>query len=315
MFDAFDVPTIKVGLRLGRFSAEVWPELGGSIAGFWHEDRALFRPTPANQRYRPIDLASFPLVPYSNRIANGRFRVTGRSCALPRNFPGFAHPLHGIGWIRPWTITDQQADGCSMRLEHSGDDHWPWAFTATQRVSLTPNGLQLQLRLRNDGEELMPYGLGQHPYIARPPGTRIRAPVSGVWLCNTDQLPIEHRALPERWNLPAGVVLDDCFVDNCFDGLDGDVRVHWPDGSGLCIRTAPSMRFLVVYSLPEGNFVCIEPVSQRPDAFNASVGDAAAAGVCLLAPRASALSMQNFDFIAAARRSQGSRLGTAMEPN
>jgi hypothetical protein len=59
------------------------------------------------------------------------------------------------------------------------------------------------------------------------------------------------------------------------------------------------MPFLVVYSVPERDFVCIEPVSQRPNAFNAPAADQGDAGVAMLEPRQSITVVQRFDYLPA----------------
>jgi len=112
MFNGFDAPTQRVALRCGGFFAEIWPELGGAIASFERRQpfgmksitQPLFRSTREQSRYLPTDLANFPLLPYSNRIAQGRFQMDGGTYVLPRNLAGFEHPLHGVGWIRPWLV-------------------------------------------------------------------------------------------------------------------------------------------------------------------------------------------------------------------
>jgi aldose 1-epimerase len=305
VFDGFDPPAQRLVLQRGALLAEIWPELGGAIARFERRQplgmqaavQPLFRSTRDQPRYLPTDLASFPLLPYSNRIAQGRFQIGGRAYELPRNCGGFEHPLHGIGWLRPWLVQDQQSDRCAMRLVHAGDADWPCAFTAVQEIALTESGLELRLDLVNNGDMAMPCGMGQHPYVRRPVGTRIFAPVAGVWLSDEQQLPTHRAPLPAQWNLPQGRVFDTCFVDHCFDGLSGDVRVEWPDGSGLRISSSPAMPFLHLYSVPERDFVCIEPVSQRPNAFNAAAGAQRAAGVAMLEPCESMTVVQRFEYL------------------
>lgn len=248
----------------------------------------------------PTELACFALLPYSNRIAWGRFEIAGELYRLPRNCAGFEHPLHGIGWIRPWDVLERSSDRCTLRLVHVGDADWPFAFTAVHDIRLTQSGLELRLQLTNNGRESMPYGFGQHPYIRRPPGTRIFARVAGVWLSDPERLPTHRVPLPSHWNLPLGCVLDDCVVDHCFDGLQGDVRVEWPDGSGLRVSSAPALPFLVLCSTPGSDSICVEAVSQRPNAFNAPVGQRRDAGVEMLEPHGSTMLVQRFDYLPSA---------------
>ena len=58
-----------------------------------------------------LGAASFPLVPYVNRIRGGRFEFRGRTVGIAPNMPGDPSPLHGDGWLNPWDV--ERADGSS----------------------------------------------------------------------------------------------------------------------------------------------------------------------------------------------------------
>ena len=53
-------------------------EHGGAIREFSCGRRQVLRPAPSTASSDAIDLACFPMVPYVNRIAEGRFRFGGR---------------------------------------------------------------------------------------------------------------------------------------------------------------------------------------------------------------------------------------------
>ncbi|HZF14875.1 MAG TPA: aldose 1-epimerase [Steroidobacteraceae bacterium] len=291
-FKSFDPPRQRIALECGGYRAEIWPELGGSVASFEQrlnggEPKQLFRRTQEQPSYEPYDLACWALVPYGNRIKNGRFAFAGKTYQLPANYEGLTHPLHGLGWLRPWNVVEQSAQHCRIQLVHRTNAAWPFAFTVSQLFKLTAAGLEIGLTLTNDGPDPMPYGLGQHPYIHRPQGTRVQAQVEGVWLTDEHLLPTTHAQLPPQWDLRTGFELDGAFMDNCFDGLKGDATVLWPDGSRLVIGSSDNMGFLVVYNEPEENFVCIEPVSHMTDAINFAAHGRADTGLKILAPGAS----------------------------
>jgi aldose 1-epimerase len=98
-----------ITLRSGAAHLRLAPETGGSIAGYWQEDAGRridwLRPAPeaALAHRMPLDFASFPLVPYSGRIRDGRFRFGGRSLVVPLNFLPERHAIHGPGASRPRT--------------------------------------------------------------------------------------------------------------------------------------------------------------------------------------------------------------------
>jgi aldose 1-epimerase len=90
-------------LESGDWRLALQPELGGTIAALTYQSRDILRPTLAGAT-NPLETACFPLVPYANRIADGRFLFAGETYALPRNMEGQDHPLHGVGWIRGWDV-------------------------------------------------------------------------------------------------------------------------------------------------------------------------------------------------------------------
>lgn len=86
----------------GDYRLAAAPNVGGSIRRF-DSGAAVLRPAAGPSI---LDAACFPLVPFSNRIAHGRFAVAGQEVGLRPNFPSadHPHPLHGFGWLLPWTV-------------------------------------------------------------------------------------------------------------------------------------------------------------------------------------------------------------------
>src|SRR3954447_21048772 len=97
----------KVTLRAGPLEAVIVPEVGGSIARFdWLDGvrrEALFRPAPESLT-AVLNAGCFPLVPFANRIRDGQFSCGGRVVRLAPNMAGDPSPLHGQGWLAPWTV-------------------------------------------------------------------------------------------------------------------------------------------------------------------------------------------------------------------
>lgn len=106
-------------LAAAGWEAVLVPDRGGAIAALRFEDTDIFRPAPENAR-DPLDMACFPLVPYANRIAHGRFGWKGATHSLPRNFGDHPHCLHGLGWQRPWRIEESSGDGATLVHAHDG---------------------------------------------------------------------------------------------------------------------------------------------------------------------------------------------------
>src|SRR4051812_3226566 len=108
-------------LHAGALRLAVRPDLGGSIAGLWHRDTPILRSTEPSDLASARLAASFPMVPYSNRLALCRFRWKGRDYTTRPNFGDSPHSVHGIGWMRPWEVVEHSGIALSLRLAHPGD--------------------------------------------------------------------------------------------------------------------------------------------------------------------------------------------------
>ena len=166
-------------LRAGAWQATVRPEVGGALASLTFDGAEVLRTMPEGSA-NPLDAACFPLVPYCNRIRDGRFSWDGRTVQMPANFPPEPHSLHGLGWQAPWTVTAEAGFKCSLSHSYDGSGAWPWAYEAEQRVRLGSQGCAITLHVTNRGDTAMPCGLGLHPYFRRRPETRVRFSATGM---------------------------------------------------------------------------------------------------------------------------------------
>src|SRR5689334_24589946 len=94
-------------LNAGRLRLELSPSVGGAISGFEWMEAGAMRPILRKCHSRlekVLDAGCFPLVPYVNRIRGGRFTFRGREVQLSPNMSGDPSPLHGQGWLNPWSV-------------------------------------------------------------------------------------------------------------------------------------------------------------------------------------------------------------------
>ncbi|MEO8676016.1 MAG: aldose 1-epimerase [Casimicrobiaceae bacterium] len=283
-----------VALAAGNARVEIDAAIGGALASFTLGRIDVLRPTPASTRDVRLH-ASYPLVPYSNRIAEARLEVAGRTHALARNFGDHPHAIHGVGWQRPWRIETHGATSALLMLDHApaGDGalSWPWAFRAAQSVSLhaDPDGtvavLTLKLTIANAGAAAFPFGLGWHPFFVRGPRARLGFRAGGVWETDDTRLPTVHAAVPPSWRFDPARPPGNETIDNVFTGWDGEATL---DDAGrhiaIGVRADRAAGFLVVYA-PEGkDFLALEPVTHMTDAFNRAVRGERATGMRTLRP-------------------------------
>jgi len=235
--------------------------------------RSVFRPAPEGVA-DVLDVACFPLVPYANRIADGRFVFEGRSVRLPRLERFAPHTLHGDGWRLPWTAERRTASRVEMRCDGSGDPAgWPWPWRARQIVDLTDQGLTMTLSVANTGPTPMPAGLGLHPHFHRSADSRVRLSADGVWVTDARNIPERLAPVSEVADWSSGLGLADApFVDHAYAGWTGEAVLDQGDHRVTMTADAPA-HWVQVYAPTGADFVCLEPVTHRPDAHNAPVSE------------------------------------------
>ncbi len=243
----------------------------------------MLRPTPAGT-IDPFETASFALVPYANRIADGRFRVGEREIRIERNAPGQAHPLHGHAWRKPWRVESKARDNVVLSYEHAPDS-WPWHYVAMQTLTLRAESLEVALSVENRDSTPMPAGLGWHPYFRKGPGVQLKAHLEGVWLTDEESLPVRlaHGTRFGQWGRGDEVTRPE-LIDHCHTGWPGVAEILLPqEGLRLALTASRALHWLHIYSPPGKDFFCIEPVSHMPNAVNRSAPPAVT-GHRLLAP-------------------------------
>ena len=274
-----------VRLRAGELTAAITPDVGGSLASFtrrWLEagrERELHWLRPASDeglaQHNPLAMASFPLVPFCNRIRNGRAQFEGREIRFPPNHPAedSPHPLHGIGWQRPWEVVSARDDEAVLALRVQAGPAWPWAFSARQVVRLTPDRLHVEISLRNEDTAAMPAGIGHHPYFPHTPGTRLQTGTQAMWEGDSEVMPTGLVDSPVVRQLREGALLSQLHTDNNFTGWSREATFAWPaDGDGpargLVMQSEAPLDFFVLYCQKGYDYVCAEPVSQCTDWLN-----------------------------------------------
>lgn len=256
-------------LENGAARLQLAPDIGGAVAGFTVDSRDILRPM-ARGATDVLDASSFPLVPFCNRIPEGRFAFEGRQVLLKPNLGDHPHPLHGQGWRGAWSVEHAEGAKATLSYAHAPSD-WPWAYRAEQRFILGEAGLRLELSVTNTGDTPMPAGLGFHPYFPRRAGEVLRASVEGVWMINETVLPTVHHdgVWGPDWASGAGVEGHEDLIDHCYTGWNQQAALNAPGQPTTTITASADCRWLHLYVPPGQDFYCVEPCASRPDPFGA----------------------------------------------
>ena len=226
----------------------------------------------------PGTLASFPMLPWCNRITGGGFTHMGQFHAMAPNRPGEPYPIHGDGWLQAWQVVEASATQAVLGLQSRGFMGNPYAYDAEQRFTLMAGGLEQVLSVTHRGSESRPYGLGMHPWFPRTPETRFLADVDGIWLCGANAIPTVHTTrIPPDLDVRDACPAIGARIDHLYTGWSGRAAIRWPNhGLSVQIESATmegpdgtrGAGYCQVYRPEQGAAFCLEPVSHPVDAFH-----------------------------------------------
>lgn len=240
-----------------------------------------------------------PLMPWPNRVRDGRWRWHDRDLQLPLSEPGAHNASHGLVRWLPWQVADRSDDALTLTTTVGAQPGWPEPLRCTVAVSLaTDTGLTVTLGATNLGAGPCPWGAGSHPYLAVPGGVDtavLRVPAATRLVLDERNLPVGRTGVAGTEQLldgarPVGTrVLDVAYTDLDRDA-DGGVTatLDTADGWRTTLRGDASVRWLQVFTgdtltgAYHRSAIAVEAMTCPPDALNSGQD------LVVLAPGASA---------------------------
>jgi aldose 1-epimerase len=228
------------------------------------------------------------LIPWPNRLQDGRYEFEGRQHQLPLTEPEHANAIHGLVRWSAWSVGDCEPDRVVMEHRLHPQPGYPFTLDLSIEYALSDRGLSVRTTATNVGPGRCPYGCGAHPYLSVgtetvdatvlrvPARTVLQAdgrgiPTGATSVVGTDYDFQESRAI-------AATKLDDGFTD-LQRGEDGLARVELtdPDGGGaLTLWVDETYPYVMVFTgdLPEvgRRGLAVEPMTCAPNAFRSGEG-------------------------------------------
>ncbi|MBI4736360.1 MAG: aldose 1-epimerase [candidate division NC10 bacterium] len=284
-----------ITLTNSRLKVEILPEVGAGVvtcaARLGETWVPIMRPTPreALAEGDSSRMASYLLVPFSNRLRDARFQFRGRTYQLRPNMPE-GHVIHGDVRQRPWVVKEARSDALTLAFDSQdfADMNFPFPFTAVVHYELSGEAFDSTLTLTNAGVEPMPAGFGFHPYFNRTlaaagEAVELAAKVRGVYpelIPSTAAGPLA----PDQ-DFSVSRPLGDAVFDHCFAGWDGRAMISWP-GSGVIatLECPPPLTHLILHTPPGRSFFALEPVTHANNGFNLFAAEHPGTGVQVLEP-------------------------------
>ena len=224
------------------------------------------------------------LVPWPNRLQDGRYEFDGRSHQLPLTEPEHGNSIHGLVRESAWTVGEREPNRTVMELLLQPQPGYPFSIALRLEYLLSDQGLSVSTTATNVGATACPYGAGAHPYLTLGTATvdpvLLRVPGRTVLHSDERGLPVGEESVEDteydfRRSRPIGETkLDHAFADFERDE-NGHVRVELRDpdrGTGLTLWMDEGYRYLMLFTgdtLPDVNrrSLAVEPMTCPPNSF------------------------------------------------
>src|SRR3954471_10547923 len=227
-------------IRAGTQRATI-VEVGGGLREYEDGGRPVLEAYPL-ERIRD-GAHGAPLVPWPNRLADGRYSFDAHEYQLALTEPQRHNAIHGLLLWRPWHVVARADARISMGTRLHPMPGYPFTLGVRIEYELREDGLYVTTTAENLGTEACPYGNGHHPYLS--PGNGLIDECSLRLVADARILTDPHRQLrvgrePVRdtaFDFAEGRTLGDTRIDHAFTGLARDhagrawVRLRGADGA------------------------------------------------------------------------------------
>ncbi len=229
------------------------------------------------------------LLPWPNRIEDGRYTFDGREHQLPLTEVAAGNAIHGLVRWSSWTVAELAEE--RVVLEHTLHPQPGYPFTLALRVeySLDADGLAVRTTATNAGEAPCPFGSGMHPYFTLGTPTvdalTLTVPARTVVASGPRGLPGGAQDVEGTdYDFRRPRVLGTTQLDNTFTDLersdDGRIRVQLRDdesGVEVTVWASEAYSHLQLFtgdplSDVSRRSLAVEPMTCPPNAFRTGEG-------------------------------------------
>ncbi|MCU1437291.1 MAG: Aldose 1-epimerase [Naasia sp.] len=274
-----------IPLRFGDYTAHI-ATVGATLRALEHRRRPLVHSFAADG-VRPQFLGA-TLVPWPNRVVDGRYRFAGTDQVLALTEPERGHALHGLAVWLDFQVVESDEASVTLTATVPAQRGYPHRIAVTVTYRLDECGLTCTTTGENTGPTAAPYGQSAHPYlvagVGRPDEWTLTIPAA-VHVETDDRLaPTGVAPVAGHTDFRTPRAIGTTRLDTAFGDLIRDatgtatVRIEAADGAAVSLSWGPEYPWLQVFTgdLPEPELarrsVAVEPMTCAPDAFNTGAG-------------------------------------------
>lgn len=251
-----------------RYSAVV-TEIGATLRSLTFDGREVLHTFAEDEA--PTGSMGRQLLPWPNRIRDGRYTFDGAEYQLPITEVPRNTALHGLNEGVAWDLVSHTADEVVMGSVYYPQRGWNAVLEARITHRLDDEGLTVTVEVTNVGATRAPYGYGVHPYLAADLSTAVLTlPFSEELIVDPERLlPIEVAGVTPEHDFREPRAIGDTVFDTALAGAGGPWELSLAaDGRTVTLWADETLPWGQVYTHVDRIALAVEPMTCGPDAFN-----------------------------------------------
>jgi aldose 1-epimerase len=250
------------------------------------------RPTDPADYDKVSNCASFPLVPWSNRLRAAQFTFRGTTYQLAaNNAQGVAQ--HGVGRYHPWRVVDAAPEQVTLYLDSRelATSNFPFPFISEVRYRLEDQRFVIETMVENISHEVFPVGFGHHPYFQRElvagEQVALELPYTHHFPLTDGMADVAPVPVPAELDFRATRALDETSLDGCLTGRISNHPMYmiYPQaGARIAFASDDCFANMILFAPAGKPFYALEPVTNANDGFNLYEQGIPGSGVIVTVP-------------------------------
>lgn len=192
------------------------------------------------------------LIPWPNRVRDGKWSLEGEDFQLPINEPDRHNAIHGFLLSLPHEVMASSPESVLLHATIPASDGYPWELSVVTEYVLTESGVSIEHRITNASATPAPVAVGSHPF---PRIGDVPTEDLVVTLGAQTRIVVDDRLNPTgteavdgtRFDLRAGQRVGDFDLDTAYTDIPPRA-----DGTRALVATAPDGRSVEVWG--DSNF-------------------------------------------------------------
>ncbi|MET8156782.1 aldose 1-epimerase family protein [Sphaerisporangium sp. NPDC005289] len=213
-------------------------EVGAGLRSLTHDGRPLVM--GYSEHRTPPGSAGVPLLPWPNRVEDGRYTFDGQERQLALTEPKLGNAAHGFTRTLPWRVLTRDEASITLGLRLFPQTGYPHILDLSVAYTLDGSGLAVEIGAVNLGDAPAPYGFGAHPYltVGEPLDGAVLTLPAAEWVAVDERkIPVGRRPVEGTpYDFRAARPIGELSLDTPFTSLtrdaDGRVRARLATADG-----------------------------------------------------------------------------------